>query len=147
MDTASPSSGVLAPSFAHAMVADAMHRSVLTCDPATPLVTIAQRMAAERIHAVVMLVDGVDARERIPWAVVSDVDLLRHAARAEELTAGDVASTEMLHVNPDERLASVAARMAHRAVTHAVVVERRSGRPIGVLSTLDVARVIAWGRA
>jgi CBS domain-containing protein len=42
-------------------------------------------------------------------------------------------------------LAGAAARMARRAVTHAVVVDPRYGRPIGVLSTFDVARVLAWG--
>jgi CBS domain-containing protein len=37
--------------------------------------------------------------------------------------------------------------MVRRAVTHAVVVDRDRGRPLGVLSALDVARVLALGRA
>ena len=35
--------------------------------------------------------------------------------------------------------------LATRA-THAVVVDDRTGRPIGVLSTLDVAGILGWGR-
>jgi CBS domain-containing protein len=147
METASPSTGTPGPSFAHATVADAMHAGVLTCDPATPLTTIAQRMAAEHIHSIVMLVGGTDPHERIPWSVVTDADVLRHAARAAELTAGDVATDECLQVHADDPLSVAATRMARRAVTHAVVVDRDRGRPVGVLSALDVARVLAWGRA
>jgi CBS domain-containing protein len=33
--------------------------------------------------------------------------------------------------------------MAEHEVTHVIVVERHSGRPIGVLSTLDVARALS----
>ena len=125
-----------------------MHAGVLTCDPATPLTTIAQRMAAERIHSIVMLVGGTDPHEQIPWSVVTDVDVLRHAARADELTANDVASTECLQgLHADEFLHVATTRMVRRAVTHAVVVDRERGRPIGMLSSLDVARVVAWGRA
>jgi CBS domain-containing protein len=146
MESAAPSTGERAPIFAHATVADAMHPGILTCDPATPLVTIAQRMSAEHIHSIVMLSGSGDQGGRIPWAVVTDADLLRHAARADELTAGDVAGSEIVLAHPEEPLAEVAARMARLAVTHTVVVDEGTGRPAGVLSALDVARVLAWGR-
>ena len=55
METMAPSTGYLAPSFAHATVGDAMRPWVLTADPATPLVTVAQRMAGEQIHAIVVV--------------------------------------------------------------------------------------------
>ena len=147
METAAPGSGSADPGFAHATVGDAMHKGVLTCDPDTPLITVAQRMAAERVHCVVMLVSGLDPHERIPWSVVSDADVLRRAASAGELTAGDIASAELVLVHADEPLAAAAALMTRRAVTHAVVVDREHGRPIGVLSSLDVLRVLGWGRA
>jgi CBS domain-containing protein len=146
METTAPTSGAPTPAYARATVADAMHSAVLTCDPATPLVTIAQRMSAERVHAIVMLMPADGAGERIPWAVVTDLDVLRHAGRAGELTAADVAGPELLHAHPDDRLEAVAGRMARRAATHAVVVDRERGRPVGVLSTLDIARVVGWGR-
>jgi CBS domain-containing protein len=144
MKTAAPISGPLAPTFEHATVADAMRPWVLTCDPATPLVTIAQRMAGEHVHAIVVLTSG-DGGERIPWGVVTDADLLRHAQRVEELTAGEVAST-LPQTQPAEPLAAAASRMVRQVATHALVVDPASGRPVGVLSTLDVARVLAWGR-
>jgi CBS domain-containing protein len=65
----------------------------------------------------------------------------------EELTAGDVAHVEIVEARADERLAEVAKRMTRSAVTHALVLDAAGVRPIGVLSSLDVARILAWGRA
>jgi len=146
METVAPSTGYLAPSFAHATVGDAMRPWVLTCDPATPLVTVAQRMAGEQVHAIVVL-DAGDGGERRLRGLVTDVDLLRHAAHVEELTAADVAETPILQAHADERLAAVAERMARHGITHVLVVDPACGRPVGVLSSLDIARVLAWGRA
>jgi hypothetical protein len=73
MDVTAPLGSYL--TFEHATVGDAMRPWVLSCDPATPLVTVAQRIA-----------------------------------------------------------------------THAVVVDDRIGRPAGVLSTLDIAGILGWGR-
>ena len=146
METVAPSTGYLAPSFAHATVGDAMRPWVLTCDPATPLVTVAQRMAGEQVHAIVML-DAGDRGERRLRGLVTDVDLLRHAAQVDELTAADAAGTPVLQAQADERLAAVAVRMARHEITHVLVVDPAGGRPVGVLSTLDIARVLAWGRA
>jgi hypothetical protein len=36
--------------------------------------------------------------------------------------------------------------MAQADTSHAVVLDREGGRPVGVLSTLDVAGILAWGR-
>jgi CBS domain-containing protein len=146
MEAVAPSTGYLTPSFAHATVGDAMRPWVLTCDPATPLVTVAQRMAGEQIHAIVVL-SARDGGERTLHGVVTDGALLRHAARVDELTAADVSDTEILRAHANERLADVADRMARHGVAHVLVVDPASGRPVGVLSTLDVARVLAWGRA
>ena len=145
METVAPSTGYLAPSFAHATVGDAMRPWVLTCDPATPLVTVAQRMAGEQVHAIVVLSAGDG--ERTLLGVVTDADLLRNAARVDELTAADIADPEILQVHADARLSEVAERMARHGVTHVLVVDPTRRRPVGVLSSLDVARVLAWGRA
>lgn len=150
MDVPAPIGVYLTPSFEHARVRDAMRPWVFTCDPATPLVTVAQRMAGEHVHALVVLREGVDAGgavSRRPWAVLTDRDVLRCAARVEELTAGDAATGELLQVHPDDRLVDAAERMLDHAVTHALVVDPETDRPVGVISTLDVARIVAWGRA
>ena len=149
MDVPAPASEYLTPSFAQARVRDAMRPWVLTCDPATPLVTVAQRMAGEHVHAIVVLHEGVNSGGtlgRRPWAVLTDRDVLRCAARIGEMTAGDAATGELLQVYPDDRLAEVAERMLAHAVGHALVVEPETGRAVGVVSTLDIARIVAWGR-
>jgi CBS domain-containing protein len=43
-------------------------------------------------------------------------------------------------VDPLERAMQL---MTEHEVTHVIVVERHAGRPIGVLSTLDVARALS----
>jgi hypothetical protein len=37
--------------------------------------------------------------------------------------------------------------MAERGLSHAVVVDDIAGSPVGVLSTLDIAGILGWGRA
>ena len=148
MDVMDQSGSYLTPTFDHARVADAMRPRVLTCIPETPLVTVAQRMASEHVHAIVVLLEGADADgplDRHRWAVVTDRDVLRSAASVAEHTAGEVASGSPLLARPDERLPDVAQRMLEHGTSHAVVVEPRTGRPVGVLSTLDIAGILGWG--
>jgi CBS domain-containing protein len=147
MDVSDPSGSYLTPNFEHARVADAMRPRVLTCDPETPLVTVAQRMSSEHVHAIVVLeaVGPGGKSDRRPWAVVTDRDVLGSAADIADRTAGDVASGEVLHASPDERLSDVAERMFEHGTSHAVVVEPRTGSPVGVLSTLDIAGIVGWG--
>jgi CBS domain-containing protein len=126
--------------------ADAMHAGVVTCPLETPLREVARMMATYRIHAVIAFGDDPDA---IPgpslWGVISDLDLARaaNAPDFEERTAGEIAATPLLMVSADETLARATQLMSEHEVTHLVVADRRSGRPIGVLSTLDVARALA----
>ena len=145
MEVTAPLGSYLTPSFEHATVGDAMRPWVLTCDAATPLVTVAQRMAGEHVHAIVVI-DDAGGGERRPWAVVTDRDLLRVSARIDELTAGEAATGEVLEARADDRLADAARRMAEHGVTHMLVVDDRNGRPVGVLSTLDIAGILGWGR-
>jgi CBS domain-containing protein len=80
------------------------------------------------------------------WGVVADVDLLGAAdGDLDTLTAGETAGTELPTVTPDETLSRAAQLMAEHGVSHLIVVE--DGRAVGVVSTLDVAGIIAWGRA
>ncbi len=133
------------PSLEEAVVADVMRPGVFSCTADTPLRTVAQMMAQHHIHSVVVtdIADGDNA-----WGIVSDVDLLRAAdAGAMEETAGSIAATEFLNVDPEEPLTRAVQLMTGHEVTHVVVRDEASGRPAGVLSTLDVAGVIAWGRA
>ena len=148
VDSTDPPASYLTPSFEHARVADAMRPRVLTCEPGTLLTAVAQQMASEHVHAIVVLLEAVEPEQesdRRPWAVITDQDILRSADSIAGRTASDVATGQVLLADPDERLPDVAQRMLEHGTSHAVVVEPRTGRPVGVLSTLDIAGILGWG--
>ena len=127
-------------SLAGVRVSDAMRHGVLTCQAETPLSVVARMMVEHRIHSVV--VTHLDGVSESAWGVVSDIDIVRSVAgNIEKSTAGDLAGTELLTVEPDETLERAAQMMAEHEVTHAVVVSGQ--RPVGVLSSLDVAARVA----
>lgn len=136
----------LLPSFDKATVADVMRPGVMSCSPDVPAVMVARMMATHHIHAVV--VDAIGGPrpedEAALWGVISDMDLV-HAARAgfETLTAREIAATEPVTIGPAAPLDEAVHAMEEHDVSHLVVVD--GGRPVGVLSTLDVAGVLGWG--
>lgn len=137
----------LMPGFGQATVADAMRPGVMSCGPEVSAVEVARMMATHHIHAVV--VDGIarDAvrGERLVWGVVSDLDLARAAhVGIEGLTASDLAATEPVTIDSSTPLAEAAQLMDEHGTAHLIVAER--GRPVGMLSTLDIAGALAWGR-
>ena len=139
----------LTPSFEHLRVADAVRpRALTSCDPQTAMVTVAQRMASEHVHAIVVLRETIDAEGAIgrrPWGIITDRDVLRCAADIDYRVAEDIALGGVLIVDPDDRLDAVAERMLAQHTRHAVVVDPRTDRPVGVLSTLDIAGILGWG--
>jgi CBS domain-containing protein len=124
-------------------VGDAMHRGVVTCDVGTPLSKVAQMMVGHRIHCVV--VKSETEQDIAPWGVVSDLDLAAAVAHeeAEGTIAGEIAATPAVSVGMREPLRRAAQLMTEQGVTHLVVIDSASRGPVGVLSTLDVARVLA----
>jgi len=121
-------------------VAETMHRGVVTCRPDATLSTVARLLAAHRIHAVIVAPEG-DGED---WGIVSDLDLA--AALSEGslgVTAGEISSEPSLFVTPDETLARVAQLMHEYDAHHVVVLGRGSRRPVGIVSTLDIADVVA----
>ena len=141
-----PGSSVI-PRFDRATVADAMRPGVMSCTPDVPAVDVARMMATHHIHAVVVEGIKLDAihGEELVWGVVADLDLARAAhAGIEDLTAADLAATEPVMVEGSTPLGEAAQMMDEHATAHLIVVER--GRPVGMLSTLDIAGAVAWGR-
>jgi CBS domain-containing protein len=125
-------------------VGEVMRLGVVTAEPDTPLSEVARLMSAYRIHAVV--VGGLNEGVRgtcLVWGVVSDLDLARAVASGQEATAGQVAATEPLTASPFDSLADVAQVMADHEVAHLVVVDAKVAEPMGMISTLDVARAAA----
>jgi CBS domain-containing protein len=133
-----------APRYDDARVDDAMHPGVLTCPPETPLWTVARMMASYSVHAIVVTdIDSDGESAERPWGIVSSLDLTRACvAGIDEPTAGGVASTDVLTVSPGDPLASAAQLMAVHGVEHVVVCDL-DGRPVGVVSTRDIAAVLA----
>ena len=138
----------IAPSLEHAVVSDAMRSEILTCPPDASLRTVARMMAAEHVHCAVVSDGGRRDGGRAAWGIVSDMDLLRSAREdIDERTAAWAAASEFVSVSPDESLERAVQLMVEHDASHLVVVDPASDKPVGVLSTLDVAGVLAWGRA
>ena len=128
-------------------VSEAMHPGVLTCALETPLRDVARIMATYRVHSVVVYGADDEAIEGRIWGVVSDLDLVSAAAAGglEECTAGATAVTPAVMVAPSDTLEHAAQLMREHEVAHVIVVDETTARPVGVLSTLDLARELALG--
>ena len=64
---------------------------------------------------------------------------------AHPRTAGNSAVTPLVTVSLTERLDRAAQLMAESGNAHLGVIDPRTGRAVGVLSTLDIARAISEG--
>jgi len=131
--------------FAEATIADAMSHGVIHCRPETPLRAVARIMATYNVHAVYVFDYGEEADESVElWGLVSDLDVA--AAACGDLdgrTAGSSAITPLLTVESDQPLAEAAELMSLKNTAHLAVLDPVTHRPVGVVSTLDVARAIA----
>jgi CBS domain-containing protein len=139
----------LMPSLEHATVGDAMHPGIASCEPEATLADVARIMTTHHVHCVVVM----HPPQRPPgdpyvWGLVSDHDLVRAGIDPEADSAGDAARQPTITVEPSMPLRDAAELMIRDGVSHLVVVDdSETQRPIGVLSTLDLAGVLAWGEA
>jgi CBS domain-containing protein len=126
-------------------VGDAMSNGVISCPPETPLRIVSRMMATFGVHAIFVFEPvGEDDEPPELWGVVSDLDLVA-ATRLDldTLTAGSTAVTPYVTVAADSSIAEAGSLMAQYGIAHLAVTEPGSRRPIGVISTLDIARAIA----
>ena len=131
-----------------ATVADTMTNGLISCAPETPLRNVARLMARYSVHAIFVFDFGREDDETVElWGLVSDLDIVA-AARGDidERTARDSAVTPLVSVTSDMPLELAARLMAEHGVSHLAVLDPSSRRPVGVLSTLDVARTLAEAR-
>ena len=128
---------------AHLTVGDAMRRGLIFCPPDAELKTVAHTMAEASIHCVFIrdILRRSPSGDVVTWGVVSDLDLL-HGLRsgAEARIASDIAATELLTVDPTDTLETAVRLMTDCGTAHLVVVSPREGRPVGMISSLDIAR-------
>ena len=126
-------------------VSDAMTTGLISCTPESSLRAVARLMATHLVHAVYVFdYRAEDDEDSQLWGLVSDLDLVA-AARAdiEARTAGDSAVTPLVTVRSDDSLDRAAQLMAENGVSHLAVIDPKTRRPVGVLSSLDIARVVA----
>jgi len=80
------------------------------------------------------------------WGMVSDLDVAAAACGdIDACTAALSAVTPLQTVASDEPLTVAAQAMAFNGLAHLAVLDPATRRPVGVLSTLDVARAVAAG--
>lgn len=127
------------PSFEHAHVSDAMRAGVIGCPPDASLRTVARMMVTNHVHSVVVTAGG-----EAPVGVVSERQLLEAAGPATRERTADSLATDPVTVFADDPLSHATEIMLEAGVTHVLVVDA-AGRPLGMLSALDVAGILAWG--
>ncbi len=120
-----------------------MHWGLVHCLPETSLREVAALMSGERVHCVVVTENPVAGRSL--WGVVSDLDLVAASTvrPLEDQRAGGTAMKPAVTAVPHETLEEAARRMTEHGVSHLVVIDVVEDRPLGVLSTLDLAEVLA----
>jgi CBS domain-containing protein len=119
-------------------VESVMHVGFFSCPLDTPLRSVARLMAERHVHCVVGFGEASDGESRL-WGVVSDVDVVTALAAGDGFaTAREIASTEVVTIQPQESVLAAAELMRDHEVSHLLVVDRGTDRPIGIISTLDV---------
>jgi CBS domain-containing protein len=131
--------------FPQASVADLMTEGLISCAPSTPLRSVARLMANHRVHSVFVFDYGQEDDENTElWGIVSDLDLVAAAwADVDLQTAGESAVTPLVYVSKHDDLQRAAQLMAESGVSHLAVVDPATDRPVGVISTIDIARAVA----
>jgi CBS domain-containing protein len=137
----------LLPHFEHATVADAMHPGILSCEADATLTEVARIMSTHHVHCIVVRGAAEDeAGESSVWGLISDFELVRAGIRPDAPdTAAELARRPVISVETTAALRDAAELMMTKGTGHIVAVNPQTGHPVGILSTLDVAGVLAWG--
>jgi CBS domain-containing protein len=120
-----------------------MHREVQTVDMDTPVAEVERRLTERHLSWVPVRGEGGGI-----LGVISAADVARfHAEERDAATAKawQLCSYKPITAHPDDSLRTVAQRMVDRHVHHVVVCEE--GEVVGVVSALDIVRLVASGVA
>ena len=122
-----------------------MQMGVVSCNPGVSILTIARCMVQRHIHCVA--VAGVGAggsREgHFEFGLVDDMDIVQAAnRRALAESAGSIAVDAPLAVTEGDSIEHAARMMVDEAARHAVVIGS-NGLPSGMISTRDLAWMLA----
>ena len=126
-------------------VGDVMHPGVVTCPPDTSLPAVAALMSMHGIHSVFVFDEESDHGGADAFVgIVSDLDLVAAAwAGFDSRTAAQSAVTPIITVTAEDPLQYAAELMVENSLSHLCVVHPRTATPMGVISTIDIARVVA----
>jgi CBS domain-containing protein len=143
--TENPTGSYLIPRLTHARVSDAMRHGILTCPADAPLRDAAQIMSTEHVHMIL----ATSPRDGTPVGVLSARRLLEVILdrEADDMPLAEVADPALPTISSDAPLLEAAEGMRASGSSHVLVKDAASNRISGVLSTLDVAGVLAWGEA
>jgi len=137
-----PTTKVRHRSAADVPVEQVMHAGFVGCALETPLSAVARLMARHRVHCIVGFGDATEGDTSL-WGVVSDVDVVAALAADEQAsTAGEIAATEIVTVAPHDTVRHAAELMRDHGVSHVLVIDPGSDRPLGILSSLDLAALM-----
>jgi CBS domain-containing protein len=127
------------------LVKDVMHPGIVSCSQSATPAEIARIMASSRVHCVaVMGLSHDQGQDPLIWGIVSDIDLLDAATDpGRDATAGTLAREPVISIRSTMSLHDAAKAMAKYRAAHVVVVDDQHRNPLGILSTLDVAEVLA----
>jgi len=121
-------------------VRDLIHRGVVTCDVGALVSEIAQTMAENDVHCVIVVDEVGEA-----CGVISDLGLLKaYGKNVDKVTAEDVLGGSAIIVNPDALVSEAVAIMQEKHIHHLVIVsEPPLHRPVGVLAASDIVKEMA----
>ncbi len=129
----------------HALVADAMRHGIFSCPAHASVRDAARTMASHHVHLIVV----TSPTDGSPLGILTDSALLEALLEkgADDRLLEDVADRSLDTISSEEPLLLAAELMRDRRTSHLIVRDAHNGRPIGMLSTLDIAGILAWGEA
>jgi CBS domain-containing protein len=144
-DTDTPTGSYRIPRLEHARVADAMRHGVFSCRGDASLREAARTMSTQHVHMIL----ATDPTDGSPLGILTDSALLAALLDRgrEDPPLAEVVDGDLETISGDQPLAKAAELMRRRGTSHLLVSDAHSGRPAGVLSTLDIAGILAWGEA
>jgi CBS domain-containing protein len=123
-------------------VGDVMHAEIATCAADASMHAVAHAMAEQHVRC--LAVAGIErAGQHLIWGLIDDLDVVaaQHRGALSE-PAVSIAARSPIAVRERDSLYRAAELMVEHDASHVVVVGR-AGLPIGIVSSLDVASVLA----
>ena len=123
----------------------AMQWGVVSCRPDVPITTAARWMAERRVRCVAVagVGESTPGKPCFEWGLLDDMDVVRAAHRQVlDAPSGSIARNAPVAVSEGDSVQHAARLMVDNDARHVVVVGP-TGLPSGMLSTLDVAWLLA----